>query len=78
MAAALWPPRAATRRAYARVLAQRNALLARIRSGARLACDARRWDRELARHALALRDDREPRCERCCASRSRSAPPSSA
>src|ERR1700726_3825841 len=32
--AGFWPPRATDRRAYARVLAQRNALLARIRSGA--------------------------------------------
>ena len=31
--AALWPARAATRREYSRVLAQRNALLARIRAG---------------------------------------------
>src|SRR3954452_10234605 len=30
---ALWPTRTATRRAYAQALAQRNALLARIRSG---------------------------------------------
>ena len=33
--AALWPARVATRRAYAQTLAQRNALIARIRSGAR-------------------------------------------
>ena len=31
--AALWPARAATRREYSRALAQRNALLARIRAG---------------------------------------------
>ena len=31
--AALWPARAATRRAYAQTLAQRNALIARIRTG---------------------------------------------
>ena len=31
--AALWPARAATRRAYAQALAQRNALLARVRAG---------------------------------------------
>ena len=35
--AALWPARAATRRAYAQTLAQRNALIARIRAGAWLA-----------------------------------------
>lgn len=33
--AALWPARAATRRAYAQSLAQRNALISRIRSGDR-------------------------------------------
>ena len=32
--AALWPARVATRRAYAQALAQRNALIARIRAGA--------------------------------------------
>ena len=32
--AALWPSRAATRSAYSRALAQRNALVARIRAGA--------------------------------------------
>ena len=31
--AALWPSRAATRRDYSRALAQRNALLGRIRAG---------------------------------------------
>ena len=33
--AALWPARAATRAAYSRALAQRNALLARVRAGRR-------------------------------------------
>jgi DNA replication and repair protein RecF len=55
--AALWPARADDRRAYTRVLAQRNALLGRIRAGA-----AREsiltWDVQLARHALALREHR--------------------
>jgi DNA replication and repair protein RecF len=56
--AALWPTRAATRRAYAQALAQRNALIARIRSGraSREALPA--WDAELAGHGIALRDDR--------------------
>jgi DNA replication and repair protein RecF len=55
--AGLWPARAGTRRAYAQALAQRNALLARVRAGA--GRDAlRAWDLELARHAIALRDDR--------------------
>ena len=46
------------RRAYAQALAQRNALLARIRAG-RAAADALdAWDAELARHGLALMADR--------------------
>lgn len=56
--AALWPTRSATRRAYAQALAQRNALIARIRSG-RASRDALpAWDAELAGHGVALRDDR--------------------
>jgi DNA replication and repair protein RecF len=55
--AALWPSRTATRRAYGHALAQRNALLARVRAGAaRSSLGA--WDLELARHGIALRDDR--------------------
>jgi DNA replication and repair protein RecF len=54
----LWPARAGTRRLYAQALAQRNALLLRVRAGAagREALGA--WDLELARHGIALRDDR--------------------
>jgi DNA replication and repair protein RecF len=71
--AALWPARTATRRAYSRALAQRNALLAGIRSGRVSRATLEAWDHELARHALALRDDRaaavqllrEPFRERC-------------
>jgi DNA replication and repair protein RecF len=58
LVAAFWPVRAADRRAYSRVLAQRNALLARIRTGAATRESISTWDRQLARHALALRDDR--------------------
>jgi DNA replication and repair protein RecF len=57
--AALWPARAATRRAYAQALAQRNALLTRIRYGRAPRSALPTWDRELARHAVALREDRE-------------------
>lgn len=58
----LWPARAATRRAYAQALAQRNALLARVRHGASSsALDA--WDLELAVHGVALRDDRSAAAE---------------
>ena len=56
--AALWPARAGTRSAYGRALAQRNALLARIRSGQAgpVALDA--WDVELARQGIRLMVDR--------------------
>ncbi len=59
LVAALWPPRTATRRAYARALAQRNALLAGIRAGRTSRSTLPTWDSELARHAIALREDRE-------------------
>jgi len=50
--------RTATRRSYARALAQRNALLAGIRTGRASRATLDSWDCELARHAIALRDDR--------------------
>jgi DNA replication and repair protein RecF len=56
--AALWPARAETRRRYGRVLAQRNALLARIRAGSSSRTALATWDRELAAAALALQADR--------------------
>jgi DNA replication and repair protein RecF len=56
--AALWPSRVATRRAYAGALAQRNALLGRIRAGRGSAASMATWDAELARHGIALRADR--------------------
>ena len=56
--AAFWPLRAADRRAYSRVLAQRNALLSRIRSGTASRENIFTWDLQLARHALELRDNR--------------------
>jgi DNA replication and repair protein RecF len=70
--AAIWPLRAETRREYSRVLAQRNALLARIRAGRASEGTLATWDRELARSALALQDQRaetvallaEPFCRR--------------
>jgi DNA replication and repair protein RecF len=55
---ALWPTRAAARRAYGQALAQRNALLARLRAGTGSRASMATWDLELARHAIALRDDR--------------------
>lgn len=63
LVAALWPPRIATRREYSRILAQRNALLARVRSGAASRSSIETWDRELARVALALRADRSAAAE---------------
>src|SRR4051794_39133532 len=45
--AALWPARAATRRGYSRALAQRNALLARIRARAAGTDALDAWDAEL-------------------------------
>jgi DNA replication and repair protein RecF len=56
--AGLWPTRVATRRAYSRVLAQRNALLASIRAGRASQETLPSWDEELAVHAVALRKDR--------------------
>jgi DNA replication and repair protein RecF len=57
-ACALWPSRTETRPAYSKALAQRNALLGRIRQ--RLAgpnaLDA--WDAELARRGIQLMEDR--------------------
>src|SRR3954468_20024842 len=53
--AALWPTRAATRRSYAQALAQRNALLARIRAGRASESALAAWDAELALHGIALR-----------------------
>jgi DNA replication and repair protein RecF len=72
--AALWPTRTQTRRAYAQALAQRNALIARLRSGSGSRATLVSWDAQLAGHGLALMEDRraaidaiaEP-FERCCA-----------
>jgi DNA replication and repair protein RecF len=64
LVAALWPARAATRASYSKALAQRNALLGRVRQGrvAEGALDA--WDAELARWGVTLRDDRAAAVER--------------
>ena len=58
LVAALWPARAATRTAYSRALAQRNALLARVRAGASSTGSLASWDAELARHGWRLMEDR--------------------
>jgi DNA replication and repair protein RecF len=56
--AALWPARTVARRSYAQALAQRNALLGRIRSGRATRQTLSAWDLELAGHGLALMRDR--------------------
>jgi DNA replication and repair protein RecF len=56
---ALWPARTATRQSYAQALAQRNALIARIRSGGASRAGLPTWDAQLARHGIALMRDRD-------------------
>ncbi len=55
---ALWPTRTSRRVAFRQALAQRNALLGRLRAGRSGRADLPTWDHELARHAVALQDDR--------------------
>lgn len=71
--AALWPARAGTRRGYAQALAQRNALVSRLRSGPRSHETLASWDAQLARHGIALMADRAAAVDtiaepfgRCC------------
>jgi DNA replication and repair protein RecF len=59
---ALWPSRAANRSAYSRALSQRNALIARVRSGAAAPGLLDTWDTELARAGVALMADRREAC----------------
>jgi DNA replication and repair protein RecF len=54
LVAALWPGRSESRRRYGRALAQRNALLARIRAGSAPAGSLDAWDRELAKEGAAV------------------------
>jgi DNA replication and repair protein RecF len=62
--AGMWPARVGNRRAYGAALAQRNALLGRIRTGSATAGSLAAWDAELARHALPLMADRREAVER--------------
>lgn len=55
---AVWPARAETRVAYGRALAQRNALLARVRSGTARLDHLAPWDAELGRQGAQLMADR--------------------
>jgi len=52
--AALWPTRGEARRRYSRALAQRNALLGRIRAGAASTSTLDAWDLELAGAGVEL------------------------
>lgn len=61
--AALRPARAEARRRYARALAQRNALLGRIRAGAAPADSLTAWDAELAQAGIELMDTRSSAIE---------------
>jgi DNA replication and repair protein RecF len=58
LTATVWPGRRATRAAYAKALAQRNALLGRVRARAAGPDSLHVWDRELARHGLELMEHR--------------------
>ncbi len=57
--AAMWPARRSNRRSYAQALAQRNALISRIRGGQAGRAALATWDTELARYGFALMGDRE-------------------
>jgi DNA replication and repair protein RecF len=57
--AALWPARVAARRAYSQTLAQRNALLSRVRAGWAPSSALEPWSEQLARQALVLMADRQ-------------------
>jgi DNA replication and repair protein RecF len=56
---AVWPARAELRRRFGRALAQRNALLGRIRAGAASEDALAAWDAELASEAAALVEARD-------------------
>lgn len=56
--AAVWPARSNVRRAYGQALAQRNALIARIRAGRASRGSLASWDEQLARCGIALIEQR--------------------
>jgi DNA replication and repair protein RecF len=58
LVAALWPARVQTRRLYMQALAQRNALIGRVRAGAGSRASMSSWDGQLAEHGIALMRDR--------------------
>ena len=59
LSAALWPARRETRRAYAQALAQRNALIGRIRVGRASPASLASWDEQLARCGVELIHQRQ-------------------
>jgi DNA replication and repair protein RecF len=59
----LWPARRATRQSYVRALAQRNALLGRVRAGVASGDSQGGWNHELARHGIELMKDRRAAVE---------------
>jgi DNA replication and repair protein RecF len=61
---ALWPSRAETRKRYSRALAQRNALLGRIRAGAASPATLDAWDAELAATGVELISNRAEATDR--------------
>ncbi len=63
LVAALWPARSAARKGYAGALAQRNALIAGIRSGRASREQLATWDRQLAIYGVALMSDRSAAAE---------------
>lgn len=71
--AAMWPARILARRAYAQTLAQRNALIARIRAGVGARESLASWDVQLAAQGIEVMEDRrrgvqaitEPFAEAC-------------
>jgi DNA replication and repair protein RecF len=56
---ALWPARSTTRRRYAQSLAQRNALIARVRAGTGSRSSITAWDHQLAVHGIELMRNRD-------------------
>ena len=63
LASALWPSRRGDRKAYSQALAQRNALLAGIRSGRARRENLPAWDMELAQRGTRLIEGRRMACE---------------
>jgi DNA replication and repair protein RecF len=58
LVATVWPARRATRASYAKALAQRNALIGRVRARAASPDSLQPWNRELARHGVELMEHR--------------------